>query len=342
MSTIDSNAYVSEFTKKTLAQFGWVVGEPIPVTLGDLLANIRERIAPSKVPGLLVNIADMTDDDIAAVKAALAGVKTAIAEEAKRQEMDRKTAGLSESARQVYEQIAAREDQTPSIIDDRVPAEPAAPVPAAAPVAEKPEEVEKPIDVKNPITEPPIVALSDSAQTPPFCPRCSWDMRRDFDVTVTETDKEDFLAITLGDARMKKTYTLMGGKYEIRFRTLRAEENNTIHHQVLLDQNAGHFLSDTEWYLRLFEYRLAASVESITVNNKLAATVPELCAITPDTQLPYALDDASNAAIVRLRAYVLAGTIKNEVTRRLVVNQFRAFQRFYETLEAMALEPNFW
>jgi hypothetical protein len=59
-------------------------------------------------------------------------------------------------------------------------------------------------------------------------------------------------------------------------------------------------------------------------------------------ELPNESDISSASDLVRLRKYVLASTLKNEVTRRIVGTQFRQFQRLYETLEAMALEPNFW
>jgi hypothetical protein len=59
-------------------------------------------------------------------------------------------------------------------------------------------------------------------------------------------------------------------------------------------------------------------------------------------RLPNKNDNEQQSALLRLREYVLNDQLKSELTRRLVSTQFRQFQRLYESLEAMALEPNFW
>ena len=348
MSKDGSGQYVSEFTKKTLLQFDWQPGEPFPSNLGDVLAEIKERTPPSKVPGLFVDIADMAADDIALVKAALTGAKTAIENAKRQQELDRKTVGLDESARQLYAKLTdPAANAATQIIDDRKTAPAPAPVvepPAAAaePAPEPVKEEEPVINLKDPLTEEPEPLVEKKDVSPPFCPRCSWDMRREFDVEITDEDKEAFIAITLGNERFKKTFELMGGKYKVQFRSLLAEENTVIHHQLLIDQRDGHFLSDTEWFLRMFEYRLACSMGDVTIDGRLVASIPELDTVSAKTELPNKGDDPTKAAVVRLREYALVGVLRNEITRRLVGNQFRMFQRLYETLEAMALEPNFW
>jgi hypothetical protein len=345
MSKDGSGQYVSEFTKKTLLQFDWQPGEPVPTDLGDVLAEIKERTPPSQVPGLFVDIANMSTEDIALVKKTLLGAKIAIENSKRQQELDRKTAGLNESARQLYAKLTEPAAEAAQIIDDRktvstpAPVEPTAqPEPAPAP----PKEDEPVINLKDPLTEAPEPLVEKKDVPPPFCPRCSWDMRREFDVDVTEADKEAFIAITLGNERFKKTFELMGGKYKVQFRSLLAEENTVIHHQLLIDQRDGHFLSDTEWFLRMFEYRLACSMGEVTIDGRLVADIPELDTVSDKTELPNKGDDPKKPAVVRLREYALVGVLRNEVTRRLVGNQFRMFQRLYETLEAMALEPNFW
>jgi hypothetical protein len=345
MSKDGSGQYVSEFTKKTLLQFDWQPGEPLPADLGEVLADIKERTPPSQVPGLFVDIANMSAEDIALVKETLLSAKTAIENKKRQQELDRKTAGLDESARQLYAQLTKPAAESAQIIDDRETV--TAPVPVAPdsppePVPAPTKEEEPVINLKDPLTEEPEPLVEKKDVPPPFCPRCSWDMRREFDVEVTESDKEAFIAITLGNERFKKTFELMGGKYKVQFRSLLAEENTVIHHQLLIDQRDGHFLSDTEWFLRMFEYRLACSMGEVTVDGRLVADIPELDTVSDKTELPNKGDDPKKPAVVRLREYALVGVLRNEVTRRLVGNQFRIFQRFLETLEAMALEPNFW
>jgi hypothetical protein len=336
---IDSNVYVSEFTKKTLEQFGWVVGDPVPTNMGTLLDDIKGRTAATKKAGIYVDAELMAESDVTAVKKALADAKSAVAAAQKRQEADKKLAGIKVDPKTaaLYEKLNESDaDNAPKIIDDR---ETAPTVKPEVTVEEQPPaELEKPAaDLESAI---PPVDLTKPVHAA-FCPRCNWDMRMDFGVDVTESDKEAFVAITLGGERFKKTYTLLNGKYAIRFRSLLADENTAIHHQLLLDQRKEEFLSDTEWFLRMFEYRLACSVDIVLVNDKPTGIVPELDAV-PNTELPTKYDDKEKPALVRLRNYVIVDLLKSEVTRRLVGTQFREFQRLCEALEAMALEPNFW
>ena len=328
METIDSGQYVSEYTKKTLAQFDWQQGDPIPLNMGELLAEINDRTPKSTTAGLYVDIQKMTAADIAAVKTALNNAKAAVKQAAIKANVDAATAGLGESTRAIYEQLATQSE----IIDDRA-AEPAAVVEKTEPAADVEIKVEPP--------EPlPVVAEPG----PAFCPRCSWNMQNEFNVQITDEDKENFVAITLGGERFKKTFSILNGKFKVQFRSLLAEENAQIHHQLLLDQknDPSQFLSDTEWFLRLFEYRLGCSIATVTADGKQIALVPELDEITEKTELPNKTDNPEKPAIQRLRNYVVVQILKSEVVRRLVSNEFREFQRLCEALEAMAVEPNFW
>lgn len=329
MQTNDSGAYVSEVTKRTLAQFGWALGDPIPLNLGGMLSDIRERTPVSTAAGLLVDVSLMTDEDIELIKNTLLLSKQA-AEAAK----NRQQLSDDPHIRQLQQTISQVE--AAQIIDDRdapkpeapaQPAEPAIAAEAAKPAAE-PE-----------IPTPPLV--DTAAAIPAFCQRCNWDMRIKYETEVTEFDKESFVAITLGGERFKKTYSLLKGKFSVTFRGLMAEENTLIHHQLLLDQKDGDFLSDTEWFLRMFEYRLACSIASIDIRDQLPRPIPELAEVA-GTELPNKSDDKAKTSLVRLREYVLNDVLKSELTRRLVGGQFRLFQRLTESLEAMALDPNFW
>jgi hypothetical protein len=330
METIDTNSYVSDFTKRTLQQFGWENGDPLPASFGELLAAVRERTPPTKATGLIVDINLMSEEDISTIKESLTAAKAAVLAAQKSQHINAATSGLSESARAVYSKIVADEEQQPQIIDDREDVKPqpaSTPAPATTP----------------PVAMPTVAAATAAAEPAPavVCPRCTWNMRQEYDVEVTDFDKEAFIAITLGGERFKKTFSLLKDKYMITLRGLLAEENTIIHHQLLLDQKDGDFLSDTEWYLRMFEYRLACSIAQIEVDGKLMRPIPELSDVA-SMELPNKNDDKQKSALVRLREYVLNDQLKSELTRRLVSTQFRQFQRLYEALEAMALEPNFW
>lgn len=323
--------YLSELTKKTLQQFNWIEGDPIPENLGALFAQIHERSPASKSPGLYVDVKGMSQVDIDAVNAALADAKVLADKRRQQKEADEKTAGLSPEMIALQKNIENAAEHSTEIIDDRREAK--QPEPAPEQTAAKTETATT--------TEIPEVTLSEKPVQEVFCPRCNWDMRMKYDIEMTEADKEVFIASVLGGTRMQKSYSIMKDRYIIKFRGLTAEENKKIHRQLLVDQKNDEFQSDTEWFLKFFEYRLACSVETVAVDDKILAMVPELDDIK-DAELPSKTDDKNLPPLVRLRNYVLGDLFKMEITRRLVSGKFREFQRLYETLEAMAVEPNFW
>jgi len=328
--------YMSELTKKTLQQFGWQLGDPVPENMGELLASIHERTPASKVPGLYVDASAMSEKDVELIKQKLAAAKVQAIAEQERAEKAKKTAGMSPNMRELYEKVSEM-DAGPAIVDDRATASADTQEAAAETKASATEEPVPPIVTEPP--EPPVNLLAPVIE--PFCPRCSWDMRQKYESNPTEVDKEIFVASILGGARMHKNYSIMGGRYNVKFRGMLAEENRQIHHQMLLDQKRDGFGSDTEWFLRFFEYRLACSIEAVVVDDKVIALVPELENVA-SVELPNITDNKELDPLTRLRNYVVLDVLKIEVTRRLVCNQFRQFQRLYEALEAMALEPNFW
>lgn len=339
MEIIDSTAYVSEFTKNTLLQFGWVAGDPIPANMGDLIQKIDERTPKPKKTGLLIDAEQMTVEDVELVKAALAAAKVELFNREKKSAVTKQTENMAPAVADFYARLAATEKNKQDvenvdgvqIVDDR----------AAA--TEKPAQESIPVVVEEKPAEPelPVVPKLEEALVPAFCPRCNWDTRQKYETEITPADKELFLVTILGDKRFEKSFELFKGKYDVTFRSLLAEETKTIHRQLTIDQKNGEFNSDTEWFLRFFEYRLACSIRRVIVEGKPVAELPDLEAAAT-TPLPGLDNDLSRPALLRLHDYVIKDLLKGEIVRRLVGKHFREFQRIYEALEAMALEPNFW
>jgi hypothetical protein len=164
-------------------------------------------------------------------------------------------------------------------------------------------------------------------------------MRQKFEVKVTDRDKEDFVAVLLGNTRFKKKYELLGGRMIVTLRSLLAEETRMIYKQLVVDQQEKRVNTEGEWYAQLLEYRLACSVEQVTDKvGKPLHIVPELCDIPvqPDTEHP------NDTPLVAMSNYVNTAVLAQEVTKRLVGTYLRQFQRLVEALESMALEPSFW
>lgn len=328
------NPYLSDFTKKTLLQFNWKDGDPIPATLGDFLLKIKETIPASSRTDVLIDVANMPSEAVTQVNAMLAEARVIGDKEKARQERQKElqsvTAGMAPNVAAAVEQILG-----PQIVDDRAtmaatPAPEQTPV-AAAPPAPQPETPAVPAAVDEDLT--PALAFM------PFCPRCGWDMRQKYDVNVTDRDKEDFVACLLGNTRFKRTFEILGGKLKVTLRALLTEETKAIYKQLIIDQQQGVVNSEAEWFAQMMDYRLACSVESLAdKDGKLISVVPEMAEMpfTPDKDNPLATPLAATLD------YVNTKVLAQEVTKRLVGTHLRQFQRLVEALEAMALEPSFW
>lgn len=330
--------YVSTFTQKTLEQFGWKQGDPIPATLGDFFVTVKESLPPSSRTDVLIDKELMPEDAVREAENMLAEAKIVAAQLQRQQEKEKKLAQLNPAIAQQYAQVMSQlevvddreqnaDDPAGVVATDEPPKEPAA-VPAAAAASAAP-------------AAP--VAPNDAADTldgvVPFCPRCGWDVRQKYESMPTERDKEDFLATLFGNTRFKKEYELFGGKLKVRFRGLLAEENKLIYRQLVLDQQENKIATEAEWFMQMLDYRLACSLEQMeNGSGKVISIVPELFeqknwadpARPLATPLPAQLD------------YINKHVLAQEVTRRLVGTHLRQFQRLVEALEAMALEPSFW
>lgn len=337
------NPYVSEFTKKTLSQFGWKEKDPIPAELSDLLLQIKAKLPASNRVDVLVDAAAMSEEDVAGVRALLAQAKQTGADIENKQKLQQETANMSPDVAEAYKKMFAG-NNAPEIIDDTqkpegLPVDDPGPPGEPGPQGEPSKEIPAP---QNP--EP--AAVTSPASTPiapmpifPFCPRCGWDMKQKFEVDVTERDKEDFVATLLGGARFKRDYELAGGKLTVRLRSLLADENFLIQRQLLLDQNNSEIFSEAEWFLRFNEYRLVCSLESITdATGKPVFVNPELA----DVPFTPPKDKPTQTVLSILRPELNTKTLAQEVTRRIVHGYLRRFQRLVEALEAMVLEPSFW
>jgi hypothetical protein len=326
-------ASISAFTKKTLEQFGWQDGDPIPEELGGYLLELKNTLPSSARTDVLVDAALLNEEDAEKAREMIREAKRIHAAITKQRASDEVTKNMHPSVADAYREMVENDpDDGPQIIDDREQEEPAATPEAAA-------EQEKTVPPPMPPNGPSEVEGVVPQIALPFCQRCGWDVRNKFDVEITEADKQNFVAATLGGARFRKVFPLFGGKMLVTFKTMLAKENDLVHRQLVIDQQDGSIATEPEWFLRLFEYRLACSLDRITdANGKPVSIVPELGEL-PFTPPP---DKPLQTPINNLLDYVNTKVIAHEVTRRLVGTHLRHFQRLVEGLEAIADDPSFW
>ncbi|NDD53306.1 hypothetical protein EBZ39_05440 [bacterium] len=322
------NVYVSDFTKKTLEQFGWRKDDPIPAELGPLMLRIKDTLPPSSRVDVLIDKDAMKEEDVENIKTMLREAKEVAKKKAQKEQFEEETENMPDSVREMYAQLQNTDTE---IIDDREAPAAEDAVPAADTATPETAETEAPAAPEENIV-PPMAIL-------PFCPRCGWDMQQKFDVEVTDRDKEDFLVTILGGSRFTRKFELMGGKIVLEFRSMLADENFDVQRQLLLDQNDGLILSEAEWFLRMFEYRMACSLAAVyDANGKPLVIVPEL----KEFKVVANPDKPNHTALPGAREFVHSKALSHEVTRRLAATHLRKFQRLVEAMEAMALEPSFW
>lgn len=324
------DVHLSDFTKKTLEQFAWKVGEPIPADLGATLLKIKETLPPETAArtDVLVDRQHMSEEQVQEILSLLSRAKVAAAKLQAAREVDAVTRTMDPSVAAVYHQLAEEDENSPKIIDDRE-------APAASPQPETTATVAPDAPAED--SEEDTAGLL-AAAAPPFCPRCGWNMQQQFEVKPTDADKEDFVVSLLGEIRFLKQYELFGGRMVVTFRTLFAEENKRIYRQLVLDQKSGKISTETEWFVQLMEYRLACSLASVTDRSgKILTAIPTL----PDLPADQQPETAEETGLLPQLA-LLDAAFKQEGARRIVAGQLREFQRLVEALEAMAVEPSFW
>lgn len=338
-----AGVFLSDFTKKTLMQFGWTEKDGVPEALGAFLLAAKDRAEPTTRTDVMVDADKMRPEDVETARKMVEAQREQDKKDRAEAAILEKTKNMPPAVADGYRQMleaeaklkAQKEQGAPEIVDDR---EAAANTDTgqqeAPPKQETSQETENTAPAApefNDLPPPPIVV--------PFCPRCGWDMRVKYDTEVTDSDKEAFVAILLGNTRFKKRYSFLNDKFIVTLRSLLADENIEIHRQLVVDHQAGELPTENEWFLRMFEYRLACSMESAYAGDgKPIAIIPALAEVKRSpTQ-----EKEDETGLVYLRKYVNTHVLAHEVTRRMVGQQFRRFQRLIEALEAMAIEPSFW
>lgn len=324
---IVEDMYASDFTKKTLSQFGWKEGDAIPAELGALMVSMKEKLPPMTRTDVLIDRELLSEEQVEKITEMLKKAKAVAKAKKEKRELDKTTATMEPSVASAYKKLV---ESGPQIIDDRND-EPKKETKAAQ---EDKESIAPTAAAQDATTPPPDVAPAAELPITTFCPRCGWDMRQKFDVVPTDRDKEDFLATLLGGTRFKKRYDLFGGRVVVTFRSVLAEENKLIYRQLVLDQQSGVVNTEAEWFVQLMDYRLACALDTIAdKNGKIISEVPEL-----DMEA----STKEKTTLVDQLDVINKNVLAQEATRRLVGMHLRQFQRLIEAIEAMAVEPSFW
>lgn len=316
--------FVSESTAKTLAQFGWKNGDPIPVELGARLIAMKEGVEKPSDTSVVVAAADLTEAQLQEIKTLLDAAKEVEKKQKAQAELKKATAKMPPSVAEEYQRLQeAKAAAAATAVDDREAVAKAAP-----------QEETKQQTPEQAVAPDANAGLNSPTPKQIYCQRCGWDTSLPHDVKITDEDKENFLISVLGNSRFKKTYSLFGGRMIVHFRGVTADENEQVYRQIALDQQSGVIETRGEWVVKLLNYRMVCALEKVTTSDGLVLhEFPELDTTKKDKDQTTILP-----AYDKLAATVLA----QEPTRRLLGVHLREFSRLTEALEAMALEPSFW
>lgn len=349
----------SDYTRKQLEAIGWQEGDPIPGDLGQRLKAIQaevqaqERVA-SPWEGT-PEAANWTPPKTSFVEI------TSLPEERQielRQYMDE-----YRQAMQLEQQVAAAESRLPdnvsgvqrdllrqhyadearaSFIDDRQPATAATqpqPHPQPHPQPQQPSSPPQPTP-----ESPPSAGIPD---TPENCPRCYWPVRQAMKAKPTEDDKNRFVAAVLGLRRFEQSFTAMGDRIVVYFRSLDSEDATTLQLQLSSMLRSGEINGSAEYLANARVFRMVMSVSRIELGGKVAYSSPPVAewakakaavATTPEDVSEF--NDPT--ALRRMRASFMREGVPQETLQRIVTGLFTRFEELTEQLEALTAEPDFW
>ena len=335
--------YIHSSTKQALEPLGWKDGDPIPAGFAEALqaavarANDGPKIHPdadpnqtSIQPQRTSDIADLPPEEQAQLKELLALAKADA--EAARMNPGPQLGNMVPSVRQILEKtLETPTTPAASIIDDRDTALPPTPPPAADP---------PPAPATSPTESPqPTVGEGGGVHDPQQCPRCLLDLQQPYVVEPTSEDKVTFMAALLGGTRFTQRVNILDGQMVVTFRSLTVAESRAIFEQLTHDGREGRVAHDADFYMKLQDYRLACSIESIQVPREVSLVIiPELFKIPFDPDPEHGL----HTPVPQMLTYVMANVIPQEPLQRVVGRLHKHFQRLVETLEARTDEPSFW
>lgn len=150
------------------------------------------------------------------------------------------------------------------------------------------------------------------------------------DVKVTTEEKEKFFKSFLSDKPYTETVSLFNNKFVVVFKTLSVDENDSIFKQITLDQAKGVASNNDGYFIKITQYRLGLSIESIGgvpfMAEVTSLTVPE------DTVTGKTFIAERAKEFGKWQSFKLAG----------LLSAFRDFETKVLRLTDCLNDPSFW
>lgn len=183
-------------------------------------------------------------------------------------------------------------------------------------------------------------AVAGALPTQPLgkCPHCD----RLLSVEPIKTTAEDELQFALANLAAEggwfhKTYGLFGGRFQVTFRNLTIEHANMALHQCAVDVKKGRIENSDLFAMRLLDYRMILSMESLIVNDDPI----ELADSVADYLKAWKVTDEDTALFSLLEQIQKMAPLNREGVWRPVALRFREFSRLVDAIESRADHQNF-
>ena len=326
--------------RQDLETIGWKPGMAIPANLADWIDKAKQaatdpqhmpppadpRTPPLKVPDQ-VDLKDLPEAKRRELEQMLQ--QTQLQQQARRQEADTTPVqpgqGVMEAIR-----VAGGEGRELQLEDD---------VPRQMPDLSRPKsqrapQTKPPEPAAAPPPEPkPEPRAETSSNQPAVCPNCSWNLEFKEPVEITDLDKQDFLAATLGGVPFKKLFTVLGGQLQIIIRTLKPYEVDACYRQGYADRKANEVATATDFLEQVNRYRMCLQLSEIRSGENLS-------------QFPEDLHDWGGPGDFTLLPNILQKVQNEELASesliRIVTHLLHKFNHVVGRLEANIDNADFW
>lgn len=181
--------------------------------------------------------------------------------------------------------------------------------------------------------EPP--AVSQPAAAAGNCARCGHPKDHDYDIPITEAEKDAYLACILCLRPYEATESLFGGRLRLRLRSLSAADLDAIWRQIMWDEQAGRIVNVADKLEFSQRYRLTLSL--------LSFETPEALYTFPGSLADWQPGISEDGGKVYACWQSLSQTLSLNESLLRVLNG--AVMRFYlrlSKLENLADDPNFY
>ena len=334
-------AKLTTFERQQLEKVGWKSGQPIPDDMVERIAAAELAaaadagetglpVSPSTPPVKLetIDLEDMSPEEQQRVQRDIAEVLGAAAPNTAAEPVAKKVVPgrLSEAAQKVM-QARQLDMDTPQVA--------------------RPAKVSIPNTVADSDQKTPIQSYEKNVEGSAgghqltHCPHCTWDLADDPIPEPDDSEKELFTHSILGMTNFTKSYSILGDKARLTFRTLSSGEMDAIYKQVQLEVAGGEIVSDADYRERLLRFRLYLQMAEFWSEANKREFPDGLSELTNPNATQFWKSD-SKEPLVEIEEWILREVLKTEVLHRVARNICSQFNRLIARLEALVDSPDFW